>query len=530
FQLRCDVRLESSEGGVGRPSGVRDRSNGRWRVIRPHAKGGRGEGFVARDTELNREVALKEIQRKYSDLEESRSRFLLEAEVTGALEHPGIVPVYGLGQYADGRPFYAMRFIKGDSLNEAIARFHRQHAGAGELTTGEVGVEFRKLLGRFIDVCEAIEYAHSRGVLHRDLKPGNIMLGKYGETLVVDWGLAKVVGRDERYRQEGETTIAPDQGSGSAPTQGAIGTPVYMSPEQAAGRVADLGPATDVYSLGATLYHVLTGRAPFFGNTTEEILRRVQAGDYVKPRALLSQPNSRETKSQLPGAATARGIPPSLEAICVKAMSLRQEDRYASAAALAADVERFLADEPVSAMKEPVIERARRWVKRHRTLVASTAAAVVMATLGVTILAAVVVGMNAELAAANIRIGQQSEQIGSQLAALEATNNELQLATQAERDAKIEADAKRVLAEQNEQLARLKTEESRRNLYLANMTLAQTNWNAGRVVPVRDLLRKYSADTANADLRGFEWWHLDHLAHMFLEEKNEHTAAVTSVA
>ena len=126
---------------------------------------------------------------------DSRARFLLEAEITGGLEHPGIVPVYGLGHYADGRPFYAMRFIKGDSLKDAIERFHQADSAGRD--PGERSLALRKLLGRFVDVCNAIAYAHSRGVLHRDLKPGNIMLGQYGETLVVDWGLAKVVGRPE---------------------------------------------------------------------------------------------------------------------------------------------------------------------------------------------------------------------------------------------------------------------------------------------------------------------------------------------
>ena len=139
---------------------------------------------VAQDTELSREVALKEIQSRFADDQNSRSRFVLEAEVTGGLEHPGIVPVYGLGQYKDGRPYYAMRFIRGDSLKEAADRFHKTEWKDDSERT----LELRKLLGRFVDVCNAIEYAHSRGVLHRDLKPGNIMLGKYGETLVVDWG------------------------------------------------------------------------------------------------------------------------------------------------------------------------------------------------------------------------------------------------------------------------------------------------------------------------------------------------------
>src|SRR5262249_41243860 len=162
-----------------------------------------------------------------------------EAEITGGLEHPGIVPVYGLGHTPDGRPFYAMRFIRGDSLKEAVNRFHEAEAQPGR-TSGQSTLELRELLGRFIDVCDAIAYAHSRGVLHRDLKPGNIMLGRYGETLVVDWGLAKAVDRpEERPPDPIEQPLRPSSGSRLDPTQAgaAMGTPAYMSPEQAEGRL-----------------------------------------------------------------------------------------------------------------------------------------------------------------------------------------------------------------------------------------------------------------------------------------------------
>ena len=180
--------------------------------------------FIANDEELHREVALKQIQEDHADKPEIRARFMLEAELTGRLEHPGIVPVYGLGQYANGRPFYAMRFIRGDSLRESIERFHK--ADELGLNAGEWTLGMRSLLGRFIDVCDAVEYAHSRGVLHRDLKPGNVMLGKYGETLVVDWGLAKVLGREDDQALSDEPTLRPTSGSGSAPTQmgSAVGT------------------------------------------------------------------------------------------------------------------------------------------------------------------------------------------------------------------------------------------------------------------------------------------------------------------
>src|SRR3954453_15064457 len=174
----------------------------RFRVLRPHAQGGLGAVFVALDGELNREVALKQILEHHADDPASRTRFLIEAEITGGLEHPGIVPIYGLGHYGDGRPYYAMRFIRGDSLQEAIRRFHEAEKPGRD--PGQRALELRQLLGRFMDVCNAIAYAHSRGVLHRDLKPGNVMLGEYGETLVVDWGLAKVQGQKEQAASEGQ--------------------------------------------------------------------------------------------------------------------------------------------------------------------------------------------------------------------------------------------------------------------------------------------------------------------------------------
>jgi hypothetical protein len=214
----------------------------RFRVLRPHARGGLGEVFVARDEELHREVALKQIQAQRDD-PPSRARFLLEAEVTGGLEHPGVVPVYGLGTHPDGRPFYAMRLVKGDSLKDAIRAFHAAD-GPGR-DPGQRRLALRQLLGRFVAVCNAVAYAHSRGVLHRDLKPGNVMLGPYGETLVVDWGLAKVVGRPAGGDGASEGTLRPPSAEGSAPTQvgAAVGTPPYMSPEPAAGKIEELGVA-----------------------------------------------------------------------------------------------------------------------------------------------------------------------------------------------------------------------------------------------------------------------------------------------
>src|SRR4029079_10699071 len=226
----------------------------RFRILRPHARGGLGAVFVALDSELNREVALKQILDRHADDPDSRARFLLEADVTGRLEHPGVVPVYGLGCDACGRPFYAMRLVKGETLKEAIERFH---AAGGARDPRRWNLELRRLLSRFVAVCDVVAYAHSRGVIHRDLKPANILLGPYGETLVVDWGLAKVVGRGESAAPAGaeEATLQPASGSGSSETLPgtALGTPAYMSPEQAEGRLEQVGPLSRGDSLGADI-------------------------------------------------------------------------------------------------------------------------------------------------------------------------------------------------------------------------------------------------------------------------------------
>src|SRR5262249_30072540 len=170
----------------------------------------------------------------------------------------------------------------------------------------------RRLLTRFVAVCNAVAYAHSRGVIHRDLKPANIMLGKYGETLVLDWGLAKVVGRQQTGAAEAESTLHPLSGDGLATQAGAtLGTAAFMSPEQAAGRIDQQGPASDIYSLGATLYTLLAGRAPFAGESVPEILQQVQAGAWLPPQQL---------KKDVPGA---------LDAICPKAMAPVPQQRFA---------------------------------------------------------------------------------------------------------------------------------------------------------------------------------------------------------
>jgi tRNA A-37 threonylcarbamoyl transferase component Bud32 len=349
----------------------------RFRILRPHARGGLGVVFVARDEELNREVALKQIQDRFREEPVSRARFLAEAVITGNLEHPGVVPVYGLG-WRDGLPYYAMRLIRGESLKETLERLHR--GGEGDQDPGERSLELRKLLGRFVAVCDVVSYAHDRGVLHRDLKPANIMLGPYGETLVVDWGLATPI---DRPASAGPADARPPSGAPSAAPLAAVGTPAFMSPEQASGERDRLGPASDVYSLGATLYSILTGKPPFQGDEVDAVLWAVQRGDFPPPRRV--EPHA----------------PAALEAVCIKAMSTRPEDRYPTPRALADDVERWLADEPVSVWREPISVRVRRWASRHRSLVAACGIGLVLTLVGCAAMLAVQAEGNRRLRRAN---------------------------------------------------------------------------------------------------------------------------------
>jgi DNA-binding beta-propeller fold protein YncE/tRNA A-37 threonylcarbamoyl transferase component Bud32 len=450
----------------------------RYRVLRPHARGGLGEVFVALDQELHREVALKEIDSKHADDPHSRGRFVREAEITGGLEHPGVVPVYGLGRHADGRPFYAMRFIRGETLKDAIAPFQETPGHA----LSHSNLEFRQLLSRFVAVCNAVAYAHSRGVIHRDLKPSNIMLGPYGETLVVDWGLAKAVGRDPAEDRDGspEPTLVPVLGEGSSATRtgAALGTPAYMSPEQAAGRLDQLGPTSDVYSLGATLYCLLTGRPPVEGKDAGEILGRAQRGDWPAPRQLNP------------------AVPRALDAVCCKALAREAGARYSTALELAADVERWLADEPVSAWREPWAVRGRRWLGRHRTLATAAAAAVVVTVVGLT------VGLVLLAAAAD-----------------------------EEARARKKAEEKENEATEQRDAAHEQRNQARRNLYIAQMNLVQREYEANNIAHVQELLDAQASWPADGeDLRGFEWYYWIRLAHPQSRTLEGHAAQCLSVA
>jgi tetratricopeptide (TPR) repeat protein/tRNA A-37 threonylcarbamoyl transferase component Bud32 len=322
---------------------------GRYTVRQFHARGGMGEVWLADDEDIGRPVALKRLRRERDD---QTDRFLAEAQITGQMEHPGIVPVHDLGIDEDGRPFYIMSFVAGRTLKEVIADYHGPNAKRAEQQ-----VQRLRLLEAFVKLCQTVAYAHSRGVIHRDLKPDNVMLGPYGETVVLDWGLAKVQGQPADAGSGGYVHLT--YGSSSSATQyGAVlGAPPYMAPEEAEGKAAEADERTDVYLLGATLYEILTGRPPRQGGSRDELIELARTTMPLPPRQVNPQ------------------VPRALEAVCLRALARRPQDRYATALELAQEVQRYLAGEPVAACSESFVARAWRWCRRHRTALGRSAVA-----------------------------------------------------------------------------------------------------------------------------------------------------------
>ena len=472
----------------------------RFRILRPHAKGGLGQVSLAEDRELHREVALKEIQSAYATDPASRNRFLIEAEVTGQLEHPGIVPVYSLGTTSKGCPFYVMRFIKGASLKEAVDSLYSEK---DRTSPEDFRLSLRRLVRRLIDVCNAIEYAHSRGVLHRDLKPGNIMLGKYGETLVVDWGLAKTGTKAATHQSSEERTFVPLSSDASTATHfgSVVGTLSYMSPEQAEGRQDDLGPTSDVYSLGATLYYVLTQEPPVPKLPMREMVERVRTGQIRPPKEINPF------------------IPASLEAICLKAMACRQLDRYKTTAALADDLELWLADEQVSAYQEPIHDRVARFVRRHRTLVTSAMAILLTAVGALLILNSLVRRQNAVLEVARDEADKRRAEADEQrqlaekstLEAIQQTERaELNLATARDLSVVLLSTAEKALTSpvidgtSIHELRKKLTEQAYRNfekIYDSNPGNPDIAFEFAQVVRISSNLKRFERDLQTANER-----------------------------
>jgi len=341
----------------GEPApGDRVRYFGDYEIDRELARGGMGVVFRARQISLNRPVALKMILAGQLADETDVKRFYIEAEAAAHLDHPGIVPIYEVGQH-DGQHFFSMAFVEGRSLAE-------------RLTDGPMPA--REAASLLLEVAGAIEYAHRQGVIHRDLKPANILLAGDGRPRVTDFGLAKRVRADDGLTGSGQV----------------MGTPSYMPPEQAGGKRGDVGPAADVYALGATLYCMVTGRPPFQGATAMDTVLQVLSDEPVPPRRLNAS------------------VPLDLETICLKCLAKEQARRYGSAAALGDDLRRYLGGEPILARPVSDWERAAKWTRRNPILSGAigTAAAALVA---VAVIAVLYAGRQRHFAEARLKATQE---------------------------------------------------------------------------------------------------------------------------
>ncbi|MFO0985306.1 MAG: serine/threonine-protein kinase [Planctomycetota bacterium] len=439
------------------------------------ARGGMGVILKVWDQDLKRALAMKLMLGQQTGAaapaEESLRlrRFLEEAQITGQLEHPGIVPVHEIGLDQNGQLYFTMRLVKGRDLRAIFAL----------VAQGKEDWTQTRALQVILKVCEAMAFAHDKGVVHRDLKPANIMVGRFGETYVMDWGLAKLI--EERAGSDApssaqltQSIIHTDRNQISPGLHletldgDVVGTPSYMAPEQAAGRTSAIGPRADIYAVGAMLYHLLTGQVPFVAEgesvSASALLQRVLAGPPPPVHALNPQ------------------VPAELSAICEKAMAREPSSRYATMLAMAQDIQAYLEGRVVRAYQVGAVAEFKKWMRRNRGMAAGLLAAITMAGGGLLGILYVQASAKNQLAAKNTELETKNVELRDTNTALAA----------AEQEARANADK----AERSERDVRAQS-------YVANVTAADAALGS-----LEALRARWCLDECDASLRGWEWHHL----------------------
>lgn len=368
----------------------------RYRILEKCGSGGLGEVFLAEDRQLKRIVALKKIRTECIDSELALARFQTEAEITGGLQHPSIAPVYSFETDESGSPYYTMRFIDGESLSQKIRKSHN-------LSGEERKSWLRQQVAELVKVIHAVEFAHSQGVIHRDIKPSNIMVGKFGESFLVDWGLARSNSRRPNIQVKTDDdngslltrSFSPKDGEDQQLTKlgDVVGTPAFMSPEQTLGDTSQVGFESDIYSLGATLFALVKGVPPFNGYSQKQVISKLSAGE-----------------SPIPGEQDT-SFPKDLRSICRKSMAARPSERYSCASELRQDLQNWLDDEPVSVARDSFWTKLRRFSRKNFKAMFAIATSVVLG-LGVLAVGLVVsYAQNKELVRLNDQLKDANEEV-----------------------------------------------------------------------------------------------------------------------
>jgi WD40 repeat protein len=435
---------------------------GGYEMLGVLGRGGMGVVYKARQLGLNRSVALKMIAAGRLAGPDQLARFRAEAEAVARLQHPHIVQIYEIGAY-EGVPYFSLEFVDGGSLDRKLA---------GSPQPAQQAAEWLESLAR------AAHYAHEQGIVHRDLKPANVLLTAEGQLKITDFGLAKQL----------------DSDNGRTASGAIMGTPSYMAPEQATGRIRDIGPPTDVFALGAILYETLTGRPPFKGATVLDTLDQVLNQDPVPPSRLNPQ------------------APPDLDTITLKCLEKSPERRYPTAAHLADDLHRFLNVEPILARPVGLRERLGKWARRRPAVAA--------------LLALVLLIGGAGLAGILWQLGE------TEFARRQADANATAYRTESEKAKVNEATATN---EANKAVEALKNEKAalaneKRHLYVAHMNLVQRHWERAEMTAALELLKRHIPGPGQPDNRGFEWYYYWRMLHSDVHALKGLPGAVRSLA